>query len=110
MKTNAPKGTRDGGTAPGEPRRHCGLRSSPNKPGQYDGEVAATSVELPPTRALPSSEALRQRLVPPFPGSRLWGWLGPLAITLIAGYLRFNRLSVPGGKADNLATLCNAAN
>ena len=72
--------------------------------------MAATSVELPPTRALPPSEALRQRLVPPFPGSRLWGWLGPLAITLLAGYLRFNRLSVPGGSGKDLATLCNAAN
>jgi dolichyl-phosphate-mannose-protein mannosyltransferase len=74
--------------------------------------VAATSVELPPTPT--PSEAppnpLRDRLVPPFPGSRLWGWLGPLAITLLAGFLRFNRLSVPGGKGANLQALCNGAN
>ena len=69
-------------------------------------DVAATSIELPRTPALPPSETLRERLVPPFPGSRLWGWLGPLAITLLAGFLRFNRLSVPGGNAKDLATLC----
>src|SRR5450432_4601776 len=71
-------------------------------------DVAATSIELPATPALPPIETLRQRLVPPFPGSRLWGWLGPLAITLLAGWLRFNRLSIPGGHAATLQTLCNA--
>jgi dolichyl-phosphate-mannose-protein mannosyltransferase len=74
--------------------------------------VAATSVELPPTptpTAAPPNP-LRDRLVPPFPGSKLWGWLGPLAIMLFAGYLRFNRLSVPGGKGANLQALCNGAN
>ena len=71
-------------------------------------DVAATSIELPRTPALPPSETLRDRLVPPFPGSRLWGWLGPLAITLLAGFLRFNRLSVPGGRGSTLAQLCNA--
>jgi dolichyl-phosphate-mannose--protein O-mannosyl transferase len=70
--------------------------------------VAATAVELPQTPALPQRSALRDRLVPPFPGSRLWGWLGPLAITLLAGFLRFNRLSVPGGQGSTLAQLCNA--
>ena len=44
--------------------------------------------------------------MPPFPGSRLWGWLGPLAITLFAGYLRFNRLSIPGGKGATLDAVC----
>jgi dolichyl-phosphate-mannose-protein mannosyltransferase len=72
--------------------------------------VAATSVEISPTPAPIARQpnALRDRLVPPFPGSRLWGWLGPLGITLIAGWLRFNRLSVPGGHAATLQTLCNA--
>ncbi len=56
----------------------------------------------------PPAQSLRERLVPPFPGSRLWGWLAPIAITLLAGYLRFNRLSVPGGSGKDLATLCNA--
>ena len=29
------------------------------------------------------------------PDDRLWGWIGPLLVTLFAGLLRFNRLSVP---------------
>ena len=39
--------------------------------------------------------ALRARLLTPMPGDRLWGWIGPLIVTLFAGFLRFNRLSVP---------------
>ncbi len=31
----------------------------------------------------------------PMPDDRLWGWIGPLLVTLFAGFLRFNRLSVP---------------
>lgn len=29
------------------------------------------------------------------PGSALWGWLGPLLVTLFAGFLRFDRLDRP---------------
>jgi dolichyl-phosphate-mannose-protein mannosyltransferase len=29
------------------------------------------------------------------PDDRLWGWIGPLLVTLFAALLRFNRLSVP---------------
>jgi dolichyl-phosphate-mannose-protein mannosyltransferase len=29
------------------------------------------------------------------PDDRLWSWIGPLLVTLFAGWLRFNRLSVP---------------
>jgi dolichyl-phosphate-mannose--protein O-mannosyl transferase len=39
--------------------------------------------------------ALRARLVPPMPGSRFWGWVGPLLVTALGAFLRFNRLSVP---------------
>ena len=39
--------------------------------------------------------ALRARLMTPMPDDRLWGWIGPLLVTLFAGFLRFNRLSVP---------------
>ncbi len=39
--------------------------------------------------------ALRDRLVPPMPGSRFWGWMGPLLVTAFGTFLRFNRLSVP---------------
>jgi dolichyl-phosphate-mannose-protein mannosyltransferase len=33
--------------------------------------------------------------VPPMPGSAFWGWAGPLLVTLLGAFLRFNRLSVP---------------
>ena len=29
------------------------------------------------------------------PGSTLWGWAGPLLVTLFGAFLRFNRLSLP---------------
>jgi dolichyl-phosphate-mannose--protein O-mannosyl transferase len=39
--------------------------------------------------------ALRARLITPMPDDRLWGWIGPILVTLFAGVLRFYRLSVP---------------
>ena len=39
--------------------------------------------------------ALRDRLVPPMPPASLWGWGGPLLVTLFGGFLRFYRLGVP---------------
>ncbi|HEY3687185.1 MAG TPA: phospholipid carrier-dependent glycosyltransferase [Streptosporangiaceae bacterium] len=39
--------------------------------------------------------SLRERFVPAMPGSRLWGWLGPLIVTALAGFLRFDRLGNP---------------
>src|SRR4249919_451617 len=56
------------------------LTSGPMAPGVDDGTRSA---------------ALRDRLVPPMPGSRLWGWLGPLLVTALGTFVRFNRLSVP---------------
>ena len=41
------------------------------------------------------SAELRARLVPPIPGSAFWGWAGPLLVTALGTFLRFNRLSVP---------------
>jgi dolichyl-phosphate-mannose-protein mannosyltransferase len=38
---------------------------------------------------------LRDRLITPMPTDRLWGWIGPLLITALAGFLRFYRLSTP---------------
>ncbi|MFC4592559.1 phospholipid carrier-dependent glycosyltransferase, partial [Sphaerisporangium corydalis] len=35
------------------------------------------------------------RLVPPFQGSRLWGWLGPLLVAAFGAFLRFDRLGSP---------------
>ena len=47
-------------------------------------------------REQPSRAAgLRDRLVPPIPGSAIWGWAGPLLVTVFGAFLRFNRLSVP---------------
>ena len=43
----------------------------------------------------PQLSALAARLSPPIPGSRVWGWLGPLLVTAFGSYLRFYRLSVP---------------
>jgi len=52
--------------------------------------VAVTEIE-----AAPAPATLREKLAPPVPGRALWGWLGPLLVTLFAGFLRFNRLGVP---------------
>ncbi len=38
---------------------------------------------------------LRDRLVPPMPAASIWGWAGPLLVTLFGGFLRFYRLGVP---------------
>ncbi|MEV0968902.1 dolichyl-phosphate-mannose--protein mannosyltransferase [Microtetraspora glauca] len=39
--------------------------------------------------------SLRDRLVPPMPGSALWGWLGPLIVAAFGAFLRFYRLGTP---------------
>ncbi|WP_308250881.1 dolichyl-phosphate-mannose--protein mannosyltransferase [Nonomuraea rhizosphaerae] len=36
-----------------------------------------------------------QRLIPPMQGTALWGWIGPIAVALFGGILRFVRLSEP---------------
>jgi dolichyl-phosphate-mannose-protein mannosyltransferase len=53
---------------------------------------AARTTAGPP--AAPEPDAAT-RLRPTLPTDRVWGWLGPLAVTLVAAYLRFYRLSVP---------------
>jgi dolichyl-phosphate-mannose-protein mannosyltransferase len=58
------------------------------------GRSACLAAE-PGTAAAERIAALRARLITPMPDDRLWGWIGPLLITLFAGWLRFNRLSVP---------------
>src|ERR1700691_6525470 len=40
-------------------------------------------------------DSLAQRLAPPMPGSTVWGWAGPLLVTLFGASVRFDRLSVP---------------
>ncbi|WP_327048028.1 dolichyl-phosphate-mannose--protein mannosyltransferase [Microbispora sp. NBC_01189] len=39
--------------------------------------------------------SLRDRLVPPMPGSVMWGWVGPIVIALFGAFLRFFRLGTP---------------
>lgn len=58
----------------------------------------ATTYAEPAPAVDPGEETLarvRQRLVRPLPTDRLAGWLWPLAITALGGFLRFDRLSVP---------------
>jgi hypothetical protein len=42
-----------------------------------------------------AAASLRERLVPPMPPASIWGWAGPLLVTLFGGFLRFYRLSTP---------------
>ena len=37
----------------------------------------------------------RGRACPRIGGPAFWGWAGPLLVTVLGGFLRFNRLSVP---------------
>ncbi|MER5628833.1 phospholipid carrier-dependent glycosyltransferase, partial [Streptosporangium sp. NPDC001681] len=41
------------------------------------------------------SGSVRDRLVPPMPGNPLWGWLGPLLVTVFGAILRFTNLGHP---------------
>ena len=57
--------------------------------------VFSRADETTGTAAQPNLRPLRSRLITPMPDDRLWGWIGPLLVTLFAGFLRFYRLSVP---------------
>src|SRR6516165_3907248 len=50
---------------------------------------------VPSADAAERIAALRSRLMSPMPDDKLWGWIGPLLVTVFATYLRFNRLVVP---------------
>jgi dolichyl-phosphate-mannose-protein mannosyltransferase len=56
-----------------------------------------TAYETGPMAAEQTGRAadLRDRLVPPIPGSAVWGWAGPLLVTAFGTFLRFDRLSTP---------------
>ncbi|MFC4592557.1 phospholipid carrier-dependent glycosyltransferase, partial [Sphaerisporangium corydalis] len=52
--------------------------------------------EQPEPRDDPArSGSVRDRLVPPFRGSPMWGWLGPLLVAAFGAFLRFDRLGSP---------------
>src|SRR5215471_13572130 len=57
--------------------------------------MTAYETEAMPSEQISSAADLRDRLVPPIPGSVLWGWLGPLLVTAFGTFLRFDRLSTP---------------
>jgi dolichyl-phosphate-mannose-protein mannosyltransferase len=57
-----------------------------------------TAYETEPAEADQASRSgggLRDRLVPPMPGSPAWGWVGPLLVTVFGAFLRFYRLGTP---------------
>ncbi|TDD51534.1 phospholipid carrier-dependent glycosyltransferase [Nonomuraea terrae] len=43
----------------------------------------------------PQARSVRDRMVPPMRGSVMWGWVGPLLVTLFGGILRFVQLGHP---------------
>ncbi|MFI6599089.1 dolichyl-phosphate-mannose--protein mannosyltransferase [Nonomuraea sp. NPDC050536] len=43
----------------------------------------------------PRGRSMRDRLVPPMRGSVLWGWIGPLLVTIFGAILRFSNLGYP---------------
>jgi dolichyl-phosphate-mannose-protein mannosyltransferase len=52
--------------------------------------------QAPPVEAEAGPAAqIRARIAPPISGSRLWGWAGPLLVTLFGAFLRFDGISVP---------------
>src|SRR5450755_660958 len=63
-------------------------------PGQPDASAQAGAAARPGGTAAADSGS-RRWMVPPMPGSAFWGWAGPLLVTLLGAFLRFNRLSVP---------------
>ncbi|MEU6999660.1 phospholipid carrier-dependent glycosyltransferase [Nonomuraea sp. NPDC046570] len=44
---------------------------------------------------VPTARSVRDRLVPPMPGSVLWGWVGPLLVAAFGAVLRFWNLGSP---------------
>jgi dolichyl-phosphate-mannose-protein mannosyltransferase len=59
------------------------------------GGRSAGPALAPEGRAATGVSPLRDRLVPPMPGSAFWGWAGPLLVTIFGAFLRFDRLSLP---------------
>jgi dolichyl-phosphate-mannose-protein mannosyltransferase len=57
--------------------------------------MTTSEAEASTTHRNPQLSALAARLCPPMPGSRAWGWIGPLLVTAFGTFLRFYRLSVP---------------
>ncbi|MFG1947829.1 dolichyl-phosphate-mannose--protein mannosyltransferase [Nonomuraea sp. NPDC048826] len=54
-----------------------------------------TSGEPGSDESSPRALSVRDRVIPPLRGSVLWGWIGPLLVTLLGGVLRFVGLGYP---------------
>src|ERR1700722_6236652 len=57
--------------------------------------MMASRTTAQPSATNDQPSGLLARMVPPMPGSALWGWLGPLLVTAFGAFLRFNQLNVP---------------
>ena len=57
--------------------------------------MASRATAQPAAATTDQPSGLLARMVPPMPGSALWGWLGPLLITAFGAFLRFNQLNKP---------------
>ncbi|MEV6987585.1 hypothetical protein AB0M95_40895, partial [Sphaerisporangium sp. NPDC051017] len=57
---------------------------------RFFGRTPVPSAEQPD-----AASSVRNRLVPPFHGSPLWGWLAPLLVAIFGTLLRFDRLAHP---------------
>jgi dolichyl-phosphate-mannose--protein O-mannosyl transferase len=68
---------------------HQGTQEGRSMPGDRSDAVA----DLPAEAAPPLT--MRDRLTTPMPTDRLWGWIGPIAVTVLAGVLRFANLGNP---------------
>jgi dolichyl-phosphate-mannose-protein mannosyltransferase len=65
---------------------------------QLDTSTLVEPADLAVTTRTVAARARRRisaRLAPPMPADVVLGWLGPLAVTLLAAILRFHRLSAP---------------
>jgi dolichyl-phosphate-mannose--protein O-mannosyl transferase len=57
--------------------------------------MASRATAQPAAATTEPPSGLLARMVPPMPGSTLWGWLGPLLVTAFGAFLRFNQLGKP---------------
>jgi dolichyl-phosphate-mannose--protein O-mannosyl transferase len=69
----------------------------------------ATTEALPETRDEEDAPPLARPLWRPIPGSRLYGWLGPLAVAAFGFVLRLYNIAIPGRAAfDEVYYNCDA--
>jgi dolichyl-phosphate-mannose--protein O-mannosyl transferase len=57
--------------------------------------MASRAAAQPAAATADQPSGLLARMVPPMPGSVLWGWLGPLLVTAFGAFLRFSQLGKP---------------